>query len=73
MEGVFWFCEPSDKTMKKLTKQKNTSESEIGADTEAGFAEMKTAINDLKPKGRILLLTTDKPRLNDQTLKWIVN
>ena len=50
MEGVFWFCEPSRKTMKKLTKLKNNLEAEIKADTKVGIAEMKTAVNDLKPR-----------------------
>ena len=47
LEGVFWFCELCSRTMKKLTKLKNTSDAEFRADVEAGLADIKTAIVEL--------------------------
>ena len=60
LEGVFWFCELCSRTMKKLTKLKNTSDAEFRADVEAGLAEIKTAIVELKAKSPSLPLAPDK-------------
>ena len=60
LEGVFWFCELCNRTMKKLTKLRNTSDAEFRADVETGLAEKKTAIVDLKAKSPSLPLAPDK-------------
>ena len=60
LEGVLWFCVLCSRTMKKLTKLKNTSDAEFRADVEAGLAEIKTANVELKAKSPSLTLAPDK-------------
>ena len=56
---VFWFCEPCSKTMKKLTKLKNTSDVDFRAEVDVGLAEIKTVISNLQVESPSLVLSPE--------------
>ena len=49
LDGVFWFCEPCSKTMKKLTKLEKISDAEFRAEVEVDLTEVKTPLHKLSP------------------------